>query len=62
MVDNRFTNIAVEQDRDASIKTSKNYFSTVRIYDIELGVLKGCEYDLRYDPVGNTTRTRRVII
>lgn len=28
--------------------------------DIE--VLKGCQYTLRYDPVGTTTRTRRVII
>lgn len=30
--------------------------------DVDIEVLKGCEYDLRFDPVGTTTRTRRVII
>jgi len=30
--------------------------------DRELEVLQECEYSLRYDPVGNTTRTRRMVI
>lgn len=30
--------------------------------DNDIEVLKGWEYSLRYDPVGTTTRTRRVII
>jgi KRAB domain-containing zinc finger protein len=30
--------------------------------DNDIEVLKGCQYHLRYDPVGTTTRTRRVII
>ncbi|CAI2386639.1 unnamed protein product [Moneuplotes crassus] len=30
--------------------------------DKELEILKECEYSLRYDPVGNTTRTRRIVI
>lgn len=52
----------IDNEMPKKTQTQKNDDSQVSSADDDIHVLKGWLYSLRYDPVGTTTRTRRVII
>ncbi|CAI2359556.1 unnamed protein product [Moneuplotes crassus] len=50
------------EEKVNNIPPQNHIASSFSSSDKELEILKECEYSLRYDPVGTTTRTKRVVI